>query len=123
MPTDFKVLLEDRPGTFADLLEPLGRAGVNVEGICGFPSEGRGVIHLMVDDSEAGRAALNQAGIEIAAQQEVLVVPISDRPGEGAQAARRLADAGVNVNLVYLATGTRAVIGADDLDRARAALE
>ena len=123
MPIDFKVLLDDRPGTFADLLEPLGEAGVNVEGICGFPSEGRGVVHFIVDDPAGGRAVLAGAGIEIVAEQEVLVVPMSDRPGEGAEAARRLADAGVNVNLVYLATGIRAVIGTDDLDRARAALD
>jgi hypothetical protein len=123
MPVDFKVLLEDRPGTFADLLEPLGQAGVNIVGICGFPSEGRGVVHFTVDDPAGCRTALNGAGIEIVAEQEVLIVPMADRPGEGAKAARALADAGVNVNLVYLATGVRAVVGADDLDRARAALE
>ena len=123
MAIDFKVLLEDRPGTFANLLEPLGRAGVNVEGICGFPSEGRGVIHLMVDDPAGCREVLDAAGIEIDEEQEVLVVQMADRPGEGAAAARRLADAGVNVNLVYMATGTRAVIGADDLDRAKGVLD
>ena len=122
MAVDFKVVLEDRPGTFADLLEPLGKAGVNVEGICGFPSEGRGVIHFFVDDPTAGRAALVGAGIEIVEEREVLVVPLSDRPGEGGAMARRLAEAGVNVNLVYLATGNRAVIGADDMDRARSVL-
>jgi hypothetical protein len=35
---------------------------------------------------------------------------------------RRLADADINVDLVYLATDTRLVIGPDDLDAARAAL-
>ncbi len=122
MAVDFKVVLEDRPGTLADVLEPLGKAGVNVEGICGFPCQGQGVMHFVVNDPAAGRAALAGAGIEIAEEREVLVVPMSDRPGEGGEATRRLAEAGVNVNLVYLATGTRAVIGADDLDRARTAL-
>ena len=122
MAIDFKVTLEDRPGTFADLLEPLGKAGVNIEGICGFPSEGRGVVHFIVDDPTAGRAVLSGAGIEIVAEQEVIVAPMADRPGEGAEAARRLADAGVNVNLVYLATGTRAVIGVDELDLAKTVL-
>ena len=65
MAIDFKLLLEDRPGTLADLLEPLGKAGVNVEGICGFPCEGRGIIHLLVGDPSAARAALAGAGIEI----------------------------------------------------------
>lgn len=61
-------------------------------------------------------------GIEIIEEQEVLVMPMLDRPGEGGEMVRRVADAGVNVNLVYLATGTRVVLGADDLDRARTVL-
>ena len=55
-------------------------------------------------------------------QREVLVVQAEDRPGELGRLARRIADAGVNIELQYIATGTRIVIGADDLDKARAAL-
>ena len=122
MAIDFKLLLEDRPGTLADLLEPLGKAGVNVEGICGFPCEGRGVIHLLVGDPSAARAALAEAGIEIVEEREVLVLPMLDSPGEGGEVSRRLAQSGVNLDLVYMATGTRAVIGADDLGLAKTVL-
>ena len=51
------------------------------------------------------------------------MVPMQNRPGEGGEATRRLAEAGVNLDLVYLATGTRAVIATDDLDRTRTVLE
>jgi hypothetical protein len=50
------------------------------------------------------------------------VTEVEDRPGAAGELLRRIADAGVNLELVYLATGTRLVIGADDLENARTAM-
>jgi hypothetical protein len=122
MATDLTVTLEDRPGTLADMGEATGKAGVNIDGICGIPSEGRGIIHVLVEDAGAARRALEEAGIQVSDERDVIVQEIEDRPGSVGEVARRIADAGVNVNLVYLATRTRLVIGADDLEAARAAL-
>jgi len=36
MVKDLTVVLEDRPGTAADMGEALGKAGVNIDGFCGF---------------------------------------------------------------------------------------
>ena len=58
MPKDLSVSLEDRPGELARLGEALGNAGVNIEGICAMTSEGRGIIHILVEDAAAARAAL-----------------------------------------------------------------
>lgn len=118
MPTDLTVVLENRPGTLARLGEALGQAGVNIDGLCGFPSEGKGVIHVLVEDASAARRALQEAGLEVRNERNVLVVDVEDRPGVVGGTARRLADAGVNIDLVYLATRTRLVIGADDLGKA-----
>ena len=122
MATDLTVILEDRPGTLADMGEALGNAGVNVDGMCGFPSEGKGVIHLLVEDAGAARAALEGAGIEVAGEREVLVVDIEDQPGAFGAFARKIANESVNFDLVYLATGTRLVVGTNDQEKARAAL-
>ena len=46
----------------------------------------------------------------------------ADEPGAVGRVARRMADAGVNITIVYLATETRLVLGVDDLEKARAAL-
>lgn len=124
MATDLTVTLADRPGTLADMGEALGNAGININGACGFPCGGEGVGHILLDDNDvaAARAALEGAGAAVRAEREVLVIEADDRPGMLGQVARKIADAGVNLDLVYLATGTRLVIGVDDLDKARAAL-
>ncbi len=122
MMKDLTVILEDRPGTLADMGEALGKAGINIEGACGFPSEGKGVGHILVEDAAAARRALEEVGIEVGDEREVLVLEIEDRPGALGEVGRRIANAGVNIDLVYLATNNRLVIGADDLDKARAAV-
>jgi len=122
MMKDLTVILEDRPGTLADMGEALGKAGINIEGSCGFPSEGKGVGHILVEDAAAARRALEEVGIEVGDEREVLVLEIEDQPGALGEVSRRIANAGVNIDLCYLATNTRLVIGADDLDKARAAV-
>lgn len=123
MAKDLTVMLEDRPGTLADLGEALGRAGVNIEGVCGVPSEGKGTIHILVEDAAAARRALEAAKIHVHHEGDVLVLKVEDRPGELGKLSRRIANAGVNVNLTYLASNSRLVLGVDDLDKARAAAQ
>jgi hypothetical protein len=126
MAKDLTVVIEDRPGTLADLGEATGRAGVNIEGMCGFPSEGRGVIHVLVEDAEAARRALAGAGLEVQRERDVLVlrqgVDLVDRPGQTGEIMRRLADEAINVDLVYAKWNGDAVIGVDDVEQARRAL-
>ena len=122
MAKDLTVILADRPGTLADLGETLGKAGINIDGMCGFPCEGRGVIHVLVEDGANARRVLEEGGMEVSGEREVLVLEGEDRPGTFGEITRKIANAGVNVDLCYLATKTRIVIGADDLEKARAAL-
>jgi len=119
MPWDITVELENRPGTLAEVGEVAGKAGVNLDGVCGFPCEGVGVIHLLVDDAGAARDAFESAGITIRGEREVLVAEVTDRPGAVGELTRRMADAGINVDLIYLATETRVVLGVDKVEEAR----
>ncbi len=122
MAKDLTVLLEDRPGTLADLGEALGAAGINIDGMCGFPCEGRGVIHILVEDASEARQALEDAGLNVETEREVLLFEAEDRPGTLGETARKLAEAGVNIELIYKSTQTKLVIGADDLEKARGVL-
>ena len=123
MATDVTVILEDRPGELARLGEATGARGVNIEGMCAFTGEGSGVIHILVEESAKARQALEQAGMKVAYEREVLVVDIQDRPGTLGELTRRLAEASVNIELAYTTFGgIRVVIATDDLDAARAAI-
>lgn len=125
MPTNLTVILRDEPGQLATLGEATGEAGVNIEGMCAFTGEGRGIIHLLIADDAADRAvqALERAGMGIADRREALVIDVANQPGSLGELARRLSEAGVNVELLYTTFGgVRLVIATDDLESARAAL-
>jgi hypothetical protein len=123
MATDLTLYLDDQPGELARIGDALGRAGANIAGLCAVTSGGgQAEIHVLTDDATAAFEALHDAGIKIAAEQEVLVCTIEDRPGALGEIARELGAARVNLTLAYLATNTRLVLGADNLADAKAAL-
>lgn len=123
MATNITVVLKDEPGQLATLGEATGGAGINLLGMSALTGEGRGVINILVEDAVAARDALEQAGMGVASSQEALVVDIEDRPGTLGQLSRELADAGVNIELLYSTfSGVRVAIVTDDLASARAAL-
>jgi hypothetical protein len=124
MPKDLTVIMEDRPGKLADLGEATGRAGVNIDGLCAVVGDGKGFIHILVQDAAIARKALEEAGIDIADEREAVIVDLHDKPGAMGEIARDLAEAGVNIDVAYtIFTGVRLVILTEDVEKARAALD
>jgi hypothetical protein len=123
MSTDLTLYLDDQPGELARIGDVLGNAGANIAGLCALASGGgQAEVHILVHDATAAFEALQRAGIRIAAEQEVLVLEIEDRPGALGEIARKLGEARVNLTLVYLAANTRLVLAADNLADAKAAI-
>lgn len=122
MAWDLAVVLEDRPGTLAAMGEALGEAGINIDGLCGTGRGGEGTIHILVDDGNAAQEALAAAGITAGEPREVLAISSKDRPGELGRLASKVADAGANIDLVYVTMDQRVVIGVDHLAAAKEAL-
>jgi hypothetical protein len=122
MPIDLTVIMEDRPGTAAEMGEALGKAGINIDGICGFPCAGEGIAHILVEDAGAARTALEEIGLEVRDERQVLVLDVEDRPGAFGELVRKISEAGVNIELGYMATRTRLVFGVDDIEKAKEAL-
>ena len=123
---DLTVILKNQPGMLADMGEVLGKNGINMEGLCGFPLQDEGIIHILVEDETTTQWILEEAGFEVRAVREVIVVDIGNivgKPGTGGKMARRIGNASVNIDLIYLAENNRIVLGVDNLDKARAALE
>jgi hypothetical protein len=119
MPKDLTIVLVNRPGADADAMQALGRSGINIDGVTGSGCGGEGILHILVADGAAARRALESAGQVVRAESDVLVCPVDDTPGSGGAIMRRIADAGVNVDFIYLTTAGQLVIGADDVDKAR----
>jgi hypothetical protein len=120
---DLTVMLDDEPGSLADLGEATGGANINIEGMCATTAGGKGEIHILVEDPEATREALQGSGIEVSGDRDVLVAEVEDRPGTMAEVARKLGDADVNIEFAYTTFGgVRLVFGVNDLDKAQAAI-
>lgn len=122
--TDLAIDLEDRPGALAEMGEALGRAGVSVEGGGAWVVGGRGVAHFLFRDGAAARRALESAGIRVLDQREVLVQRLKQAvPGQLGMLTRRMADAGVNIEVLYSDHDHQLILVVDDLERGRAVSE
>ena len=118
MATDLTITVDDSPGGLASVGEALGAAGINIEGLLGIGMEGRGIIHVCVQDGSAARTALEGAGIKVEGEAEAILgdapVPGADQAGTMGVMARQVANAGVNVRAVYAATNSRIVMVTDN---------
>ncbi len=70
---DLAISLENRPGALAETGEALGSAGVSVEGGGAFVFDGKGIAHFLVEDIVAARKALEEKGISVLEDREVLI--------------------------------------------------
>ena len=127
MATDLTVVLDDRAGQLAHMGEALGDAGVNIEGFCATTDDGVGVVHVLVENAMVAQNALILADIKVEGEADAVVVDLTDqdagKPGTLGRVAGKVATAGINVSIAYLATGDRAVLVTSDNEKAREALQ
>ena len=119
---DLVIHVPNEPGALARVAAAVSDAGVNLAAATYVGSGDLADLHILVKHAEPTRRVLEPVGLTVAEENEVVVIEAEDRPGVLADLARRVADAGININLVYVATGDRVVFGADDIDGLRAAL-
>jgi len=121
---DLAIALENKPGALAAMGEALGRAGVSVEGGGAWVVDGKGVAHFLFVDGTAARRAIEGAGIQVVAERDVLVQRLKqDVPGQLGLLTRRMAEAGVNIEVLYSDHDHRLILVVDDLARGRAVSE
>ena len=117
---DLAIELDDRPGTLAEMGAALGRAGVSIEGGGAWVVGGRGVAHFLFEDGAAARRALEAAGIRVLREREVLVQRLRQAvPGQLGALTRRMADAGVNIEVLYSDHDHQLILVVDDLEAGR----
>ena len=122
MAFDLVIDVDNKPGALAEVAQAISDAGVNIAAAtCVGPGDSA-ELHILVKHAEAAKHALAISHVGVSREREVVVVEVEDRPGVLADLTRKIAKAGVNLDLVYVATRNRVVFGADDLDALKAAL-
>ena len=122
MAFDLTIDIDNTPGALARVAAAISDSGVNIAAAtCIGPGE-RAELHILVPHVEAARHLLAISHVAVTREREVVVVDVEDRPGVLADLARRVARAGINIDLLYVATRNRVVFGASDVPALRAAL-
>ena len=122
MAVDLVIDIENTPGALSRVAAAISDAGVNIAAAtCVGPGE-RAELHILVPHAEAVKHALAISHVAVSREREVVVIDVEDRPGVLADLTRKIARAGVNLDLVYVATQNRVVFGAPDLAALRTAL-
>jgi hypothetical protein len=122
MAFDLTIDIENTPGALAQIAGAISDAGVNIAAAtCVGPGD-RAELHILVPHAEAARHLLAISHLAVSREREVVVVDVEDRPGVLADLTRKIARAGVNIDLVYVATRNRLVFGSSDLAALRAAI-
>lgn len=121
---DLAIRLENRPGALAEMGETLGSAGVSVEGGGGFVFDGKGIVHFLFEDTVAARKALEEKGIVVLADREVLVQKLNqDQAGQLGKISRMMAEAGVNIEVIYSDHENQLILVVDDFEKGQAVSE
>jgi hypothetical protein len=118
---DLAIELENRPGSIAAMGEALGRAGVSIEGGGAWVVDGRGIAHFLFEDGAAARKALESAGIRVLAENEVIVQRLKQAvPGQLGMLTRRMAEAGVNIEVLYSDHDHQLILVVDNITKGQA---
>jgi hypothetical protein len=124
MAYDLVIDIENTPGALARVAAAISDAGVNIAAATCIGTGERAELHILVPHPEAARHSLAISHqVSVTREREVVVVDVEDRPGVLADLTRRIAKAGVDLDLVYVATRNRVVFGAPDLGALRGALD
>jgi hypothetical protein len=115
-----------RPGELARVANALSRTGVNLKSVMGLGIGNQGLLRVLPDDVEAARAALREGNIRFE-ESELVTALLENRAGELAEVASKLANAGVNVQAVYVigleGELVELAFAVDDVKKAKKALE
>lgn len=103
--SQISVFIESKPGMLKEALDVMAAAGTNIRGYSASDTGDFGIVRFVVDNTEAGLAALAAAGFA-AKVKPVVCVRLKDDPGELSRALGVIAQAGINLEYTYSLVGT-----------------
>jgi hypothetical protein len=95
----FIIEMENRPGALAELGEALSERGINITGVAGSTWANTGSVSIITNDETGTRAVLD-GGDASYRELDLVAAGLEDRPGSLGEAARRLADRGINIEAI-----------------------
>ena len=123
---DVAIHLSHKPGELARVANALSRLGVNIKSVAALTLGNQGVVHLLPDDIEAARSALQQANIRFD-ENEIVTVLRENKAGELADLAGALANANINMHAIYIVgldgDLVELALAVDDVKKAKKVLE
>jgi hypothetical protein len=122
MPFDLVIEIPNEPGALARVAGAISDAGVNLAAATCMGTAEQVELHILVPHVEAARHALALSQLAVSREREVVVIEVEDQPGVLADLTRKVAHAGVDLDLVYVATRNRLVFGSSNLAGLKAAL-
>lgn len=123
MAFDLVIDIDNTPGALAQVAAAISDAGVNIAAATCIGTGERAEMHILVPHAEAARHSLAISHLAVSREREVVVIDVEDRPGVLADLTRKIAKAGVDLDLVYVATRNRVVFGSANLSGLQAALD
>jgi hypothetical protein len=123
MAFDLVIDIENTPGALAQVAAAISDAGVNIAAATCIGTGKQVELHILVPHAEAARHSLAISHLAVSRERQVVVVDVEDCPGVLADLTRKIAKAGVDLDLVYVATRNRVVFGAADLTALQTALD
>lgn len=122
MAFDLVIDIHNAPGALARVADAISDAGVNIAAATCLGDGEKAELHILVPHAEAAKHVLAISGVLVTREREVAVVDVVDHPGVLAELTHKIAAAGVDLDLVYIATQNRVVFGAADLAALKAAV-
>jgi hypothetical protein len=100
--------------TLADIIQIVGVAGIQADGLWSAAGPVGDQVHLVVRDAADARARLTSGGLVVLTSRDVVLVDFDDHPGAAVELFRQLTEAGIRVSSAQLVGSTRMVIVSDN---------
>ena len=97
--------MANKVGLLSEVTAAIAGAKVNITAICAYAMENEGYFMLTTDSTAKARKALVPFGAEIE-ENDVVEVELPNKPGELKKVAKRIAEAGIDIEYMYATAGT-----------------
>lgn len=101
--TEIRLSMPNRVGLLSEITTAVAKAKVNVNAICAYALENTAFFNLITDSNSKAKKALASLGYGIE-EKDVIQVELPNKPGELQKVAKKIADAGIDIDFMYATT-------------------